>query len=49
VFYQGDRSECEIRVGSELISTFVPPGVTVAPGQPVSVRLPPDRLSVWPA
>jgi iron(III) transport system ATP-binding protein len=49
VFYQGDRSECEVRVGDALISTFVPPGVSIAPGQQVALRLPPECLSVWPA
>jgi iron(III) transport system ATP-binding protein len=49
VFYQGDRSECEIHVGDELISTFVAPGTAIARGQEVTVRLPADCISVWPA
>ena len=47
VLYQGDRSECEIRVGDELIFTFVPPGLALAQGQDVSVRLPREAISVW--
>jgi hypothetical protein len=49
VLYQGDRSECEIRVGDTMISIFVPPGVPLAQGQDATVRLPAESLSVWPA
>ncbi|MGE5539507.1 MAG: ABC transporter ATP-binding protein [Gemmatimonas sp.] len=49
VLYQGDRCECEIRVYDEMLSIFVPPGFALEHGQEVSVHLPADRLSVWPA
>jgi iron(III) transport system ATP-binding protein len=49
LLYQGERSECEIRVGDEMIFTFVPASAALVRGQEIAVRLPPDRLFVWPA
>jgi ABC-type Fe3+/spermidine/putrescine transport system ATPase subunit len=48
VLYQGERSECEIRVGDERISAYLQSGTTVARGQTVAVKLPAEHISLWP-
>jgi iron(III) transport system ATP-binding protein len=49
ILYQGERSECEILVGDERISAYLKPGISLALGQTVAVRLPAEHIAVWPA
>jgi ABC-type Fe3+/spermidine/putrescine transport system ATPase subunit len=48
ILYQGERSECEVRLGGDRILVYIPPGIAVARGQAIRLTIPPDAASVWP-
>ena len=48
VLYQGDRSECMVRVGGEALTVFGPPGAKTLRDREVSLYLPPEAVSLWP-
>jgi ABC-type Fe3+/spermidine/putrescine transport system ATPase subunit len=48
VLYQGDRSECLVRVGDELITVYGPPEAVGLRGQDVALELAPEAISLWP-
>ncbi len=47
ILYQGDRSECEVRIGSQAILVYLPPQLSPAQGDPVELVLPPGNLRLW--
>jgi ABC-type Fe3+/spermidine/putrescine transport system ATPase subunit len=48
VLYQGDRSECLVRVGDELITVYGQPEAVNLRGQDVTLGLAPEAISLWP-
>jgi ABC-type Fe3+/spermidine/putrescine transport system ATPase subunit len=48
MLYMGDRSECEVRAGHETLSILVDGDRPIRRGQPIALRFPPDKLTVWP-
>jgi iron(III) transport system ATP-binding protein len=48
VLYQGERSECEVRIGEQAILTYLPPERRVARGDRVALSIAPDAISIWP-
>jgi ABC-type Fe3+/spermidine/putrescine transport system ATPase subunit len=48
VLYQGERSECLVRVGSELITVYGPPEAVKLRGSDITLELAPDAISLWP-
>jgi ABC-type Fe3+/spermidine/putrescine transport system ATPase subunit len=48
VLYQGDRSECEVRVGGDAIVVFVKPNRAFAPGDRIALAFAPNTARVWP-
>ena len=49
LLYMGDRSECEVRAGGEAFAILVDGELPMRHGQPLTLRFPPDKLTVWPA
>jgi len=47
VLYQGERSECMVRLGGETIVIFIPSDVEVAPGAEIELAVAADALRVW--
>jgi ABC-type Fe3+/spermidine/putrescine transport system ATPase subunit len=48
VLYQGERSECEVRVGGQSMLAYVPPERRVARGDRVALAIAPESISLWP-
>ncbi|MFN4283088.1 MAG: ABC transporter ATP-binding protein [Alphaproteobacteria bacterium] len=48
VLYQGDRTECAVRVGNDLITIYGPPEARTMRGQDVTLELAPEALTLWP-
>jgi iron(III) transport system ATP-binding protein len=48
ILYQGERSECEVRLGEDRILVYVPPEIAIARGQSIQLVIPADAFSVWP-
>jgi iron(III) transport system ATP-binding protein len=48
VLYQGERSECEVRIGATSILVYVPPEVALSRGQAIELAIATDAISVWP-
>jgi ABC-type Fe3+/spermidine/putrescine transport system ATPase subunit len=48
ILYQGERTECGIRVGGESIVVFLPPHATPARGQAIELSIAPEAISLWP-
>ncbi len=48
VLYQGDRTECAVRVGSDLITIYGPPEARTMRGRNVTLVLVPEALTLWP-
>jgi ABC-type Fe3+/spermidine/putrescine transport system ATPase subunit len=48
VLYQGERSECEVRLGGEAILVYVAPDVALAPGDRIALAIAPDAARIWP-
>jgi ABC-type Fe3+/spermidine/putrescine transport system ATPase subunit len=48
VLYQGERSECEVRVGSQSALVFVSPKTKIERNAKIKLRIPPEAASVWP-
>ncbi len=48
VLYQGERSECLVRVGSELLTVYSTPEAVNLRGKDVSLELAPEAISLWP-
>ena len=49
VLYQGERSECEVRIGAQTALVFVPPGIEIRREARIALSIPPASASVWPA
>jgi iron(III) transport system ATP-binding protein len=47
VLYQGERSECEVRVGDVAITVYVPPNTAIACGEKIALRIDPDAPRLW--
>lgn len=48
VLYQGDRTECAVRVGNELITIYGSPEARSMRGHDVTLVLAPEALTLWP-
>jgi iron(III) transport system ATP-binding protein len=48
ILYQGERSECEVRLGDDRIIVYVPPEIAIVRGQSIQLVIPADAFSVWP-
>jgi len=48
VLYQGERSECEVRLGSERVLVYVPPDMNLQAGDRIALALAPGAAQVWP-
>jgi ABC-type Fe3+/spermidine/putrescine transport system ATPase subunit len=48
VLYQGERTECLVRVGEELLTIYGPPEVVGLRGRDVTLILPAEAISLWP-
>jgi iron(III) transport system ATP-binding protein len=48
VLYQGERSECLVRVGGELLTVYSTPEAVALRGRDVSLELAPEAISLWP-
>ena len=48
VLYQGERSECEVRLGDEAILVYVAADRAVAPGDRIALALAAEAARVWP-
>jgi ABC-type Fe3+/spermidine/putrescine transport system ATPase subunit len=49
VLYQGERSECEVRVGAQSALVFVSPSIKIERNAKIKLFIPPEAASVWPA
>jgi ABC-type Fe3+/spermidine/putrescine transport system ATPase subunit len=49
VLYQGERSECEVRIGGQSVLVFTPPGIAIARNASVALHIPPEATTLWPA
>jgi ABC-type Fe3+/spermidine/putrescine transport system ATPase subunit len=48
VLYQGERSECEVRLGRDAILVYVPPDSAFARGDRIVLSLARDAARIWP-
>ena len=48
VLYQGERSECEVRVGTQSALVFVSPTIRIERNATIKLRIPPEAAFVWP-
>ncbi|MQA65174.1 MAG: ATP-binding cassette domain-containing protein [Alphaproteobacteria bacterium] len=48
VLYQGERTECLVRVGEELLTIYGPPEAAGLRGRDVTLVLPAEAISLWP-
>jgi len=48
VLYQGERAECEVRLGGESILVFVAAAHAIAPGDRIALALAPEAAQLWP-
>jgi iron(III) transport system ATP-binding protein len=48
VLYQGDRSECAVRVGDELITVYGAPEATELRNSKVWLNFAPEAITLWP-
>ncbi len=48
VLYQGDRTECTVRVGDDLITIYGPPEARAMRNTDVELFLAPEALTLWP-
>ena len=49
VLFVGDRSECQVKIGEDLILLYTPRNKSLKPHQKVSLHLPKETVSLWPA
>ncbi|MDX1483446.1 MAG: ABC transporter ATP-binding protein [Alphaproteobacteria bacterium] len=48
VLYQGDRTECTVRVGGDIITIYGPPEARAMRNRDVELFLAPEALTIWP-
>jgi len=48
VLYQGERSECDVRLGTERVLVYAPPDIALHAGDKVALALAKDAAQVWP-
>ncbi|MFM2129653.1 MAG: hypothetical protein RL477_1199, partial [Pseudomonadota bacterium] len=48
VLYQGERTECLVRVGDQLITIYGPPETAGLRHRDVTLVLPEEAMSLWP-
>ena len=47
VLYQGERSECEVRVGASALCIYLPSGHTAVPGDKIALTIDPNAARLW--
>ncbi|HEX4192992.1 MAG TPA: ABC transporter ATP-binding protein [Stellaceae bacterium] len=47
VLYQGERSECEVKIGGSAVTIYLPPGHQAAPGDKIALAIEPDAARLW--
>jgi ABC-type Fe3+/spermidine/putrescine transport system ATPase subunit len=47
VLYQGERSECEVKIGAKALSIYLPSGSHAAPGDKIALAIEPDAARLW--
>jgi len=47
VLYQGERSECDVRIGRQSVLVYAEPQLRLKPNDAVSLTIPPDAASIW--
>ena len=47
VLYQGERSECEVKIGDIALCVYLPPGTTAARGDKIALAIVPDAPRLW--
>jgi len=48
VLYQGERSECEVRIGKDIFSIYLPSAARVSRGETIELAIAAGDLRVWP-
>jgi ABC-type Fe3+/spermidine/putrescine transport system ATPase subunit len=48
VLYQGERSECEVRIGDIALCVYLPPETNPARGDKIALAIEPDAPRLWP-
>ncbi len=46
--YQGERSECEIRIGDAAVLVYMPPDMSFARGDSIALAIARDAARIWP-
>ncbi|HXR87422.1 MAG TPA: ABC transporter ATP-binding protein [Stellaceae bacterium] len=47
VLYQGERSECEVKIGSSALCVYLPSGSRAAPGDKIALAIEPSAARLW--
>jgi ABC-type Fe3+/spermidine/putrescine transport system ATPase subunit len=47
VLYQGERSECEVKIGTNALTIYLPPGNPAAPGDKIALVIEPNAARLW--
>jgi ABC-type Fe3+/spermidine/putrescine transport system ATPase subunit len=47
VLYQGERSECEVKIGASALSVYLPSGSQAVPGDKIALAIEPDAARLW--
>ena len=47
VLYQGERSECEVKIGASALCVYLPAGSDAAPGDKIALAIEPNAARLW--
>jgi ABC-type Fe3+/spermidine/putrescine transport system ATPase subunit len=47
VLYQGERSECEVKIGASALCIYLPSGSNAAPGDKIALTIDPNAARLW--
>jgi ABC-type Fe3+/spermidine/putrescine transport system ATPase subunit len=47
VLYQGERSECEVKIGASALCIYLPSGSNAAPGDKIALAIEPNAARLW--
>jgi ABC-type Fe3+/spermidine/putrescine transport system ATPase subunit len=47
VLYQGERSECEVKIGASAFCVYLPAGTSAAPGDKIALAIEPNAARLW--
>jgi ABC-type Fe3+/spermidine/putrescine transport system ATPase subunit len=47
VLYQGERSECEVRIGASTLCVYLPAASNTAPGDKIALAIEPNAARLW--